>query len=67
MRSDIWAKPNPMPESITEPAARHVATAAGFQGMRWPPEVASMDLIVAGGISGRDYLASLVEDGRHLG
>jgi Domain of unknown function (DUF3854) len=41
--------------------ARHTVTAAAFHAMRWPPEVTSLDLIVAGGTSVRDYLREAIE------
>ncbi|MBJ7600398.1 DUF3854 domain-containing protein, partial [Candidatus Nephthysia bennettiae] len=43
------------------PLARHAVTASSFHSMRWPAEIASLDLIVAAGSSIRDYLREAIE------
>ena len=43
------------------PLVRHVVTASAFHTMRWPAEIASLDLIVAAGSSVRDYLREGIE------
>ncbi len=42
-------------------SVRHSVTAAAFHAMRWTPEVAQLDLIVAAGSSTRDFLREAIE------